>query len=815
MEVIIHGTKDGARIFYQTQNVPYSVFKDLRRTSNEDPKGAFAYSIKFIPLGCTYTKYVIVWDVLRGSMGYVAFSICLLNGEKLSGNDILLLIDQISEKYCLEYINENNLDGKKENWSFIDDIINQYKSKLHSISSDDFEDFKSGINEPAFIYYSDILELQKLIGAPFQDKYQDFEQVYFVAKELEYTPQNPLNALRHDTESNLTGKIDFENPPFRLKEFHGSGKYGNSIEIWANGRRRNNKDVIKKNDDIKIKISKNKYYKEIIEEGKLQDENILQFISIDEDNKKLLVKNDITLPAIKKTIHVDIKDSKGISLHDAELICSNNVFQSKPDLNNNTITFEGEELKEKCTLTAKKGNSISQTVTFIPEKQTGDVVLVLEEHLTVNFYAREHQNNQDVINNIEVRIKGLKIHPRDNVIEFIGDEINKTWRISISHNYYNTYSFDFCPAKDDNPKYIILKRSTGEKPQNQHGESERLKKPYILRKSVLIALAGLIFLIIISIGLYLSLFSSKSGPTEPQTANTQEITEYIEGIDLKLDKLNQYQQLYCKKIATVPEESHKSIWQKIFSYSSKEELPKEASQPDYCPKIANAIALRKAINSGKIDELKDKQYSEAQDSFKKAVGDIDDKFKSKIGEVMNDYSVSTMNLNAIADFISNLQKLLQIRDKLKMQTKDDLVNAKITAEGVSFEIDSIRNNIIDEINYKISNDKTKPVSKTENETNKVSKPKTETDPNKKAQSQKNSLNHPNTLEKEFWELVNSGNETKQSYKDLLSKYKTQGGDIINYLNKICKNSDSFKKFKDIDKRVRLEAKTLTVIDINQ
>ena len=71
-----------------------------------------------------------------------------------------------------------------------------------------------------------------------------------------------------------------------------------------------------------------------------------------------------------------------------------------------------------------------------------------------------------------------------------------------------------------------------------------------------------------------------------------------------------------------------------------------------------------------------------------------------------------------------------------------------------------------------------------------------------------------TLDTEFWVLVNSGNAKMDSYSKLLKKHNNKGGDIIAYLNKICKNSPSFKKFIDIPEMDRKSAKTLTEIDIN-
>jgi hypothetical protein len=78
----------------------------------------------------------------------------------------------------------------------------------------------------------------------------------------------------------------------------------------------------------------------------------------------------------------------------------------------------------------------------------------------------------------------------------------------------------------------------------------------------------------------------------------------------------------------------------------------------------------------------------------------------------------------------------------------------------------------------------------------------------------------NELRITFWRLVNSGNDNKESYDGLTRKYtrnnKLTGENkaILSYLKKICKDSESFRKFKSLPKHDRITATKLSDISID-
>jgi hypothetical protein len=219
MDIIVHGTKGGRKIFTPKKiSGLLDVTADGAKTS---AIGQEAYAVRFTADNTIFSKYRIVRDV-RGDKrtGFVGFSLFLPNNKKLSGTEVITLLDKVSEKYCNSYIVNNNLDEIKEDWTFFDNIAKEYNNKLQPNN----EEALSGLKDDAFIYFKDTDELKRYFDVPFQEEYGDYRQVLFIDKRLENAPENPLNALRHDANANLTGKIDLKNEYYYLNNYdHSKG----------------------------------------------------------------------------------------------------------------------------------------------------------------------------------------------------------------------------------------------------------------------------------------------------------------------------------------------------------------------------------------------------------------------------------------------------------------------------------------------------------------------------------------------------------------------------------------------------------------
>ena len=267
MEIVIHGTKGGRKIF-----TPKKI-SGLLDVNADSPKvtaiGQQAYALRFIEKSTIFSKYKIIRDV-RGDKrtGFVAFSLFLPKNKKLSGIDIITLLDKVSEEYYETYIKDDNLEYVNENWDFLEPILEEYKSKPRTVSFDDIDKLDSGSKDDAFIYYKNADELKSYFEEPFQEEFGDFRQVLFVSEKLKGKPEDSLNALRH-SDKNLTGEIDLENPKYKLL-FNSQAKGGVLINVKVNGVIRSNKTKIRRKNELEITWKKN-YYKSEIQCGKWQE----------------------------------------------------------------------------------------------------------------------------------------------------------------------------------------------------------------------------------------------------------------------------------------------------------------------------------------------------------------------------------------------------------------------------------------------------------------------------------------------------------------------------------------------------------------
>ena len=180
MKLAIHGTNDGYRIMYTNdEGFARLIARDIRKGARGDEQlGSTAYALVFINAGCVYLKYVIVKDSLRSfATGTIAFSLLIERNEKINPKDIYNLLNELYRAYAERYIKNNYLNlGQntlvREDWSFVDRILKEYKSMPEQSPIDAL---KSGNNQPAIVYYEDEEELLRYFAKPYQPQYADYQ----------------------------------------------------------------------------------------------------------------------------------------------------------------------------------------------------------------------------------------------------------------------------------------------------------------------------------------------------------------------------------------------------------------------------------------------------------------------------------------------------------------------------------------------------------------------------------------------------------------------------------------------------------------
>ena len=833
MKIVIHGTNGGYHNFTTEKEKMIDARPDFNKVGSI---GQQAYSINYNDNCIVFSKYKIIRDVVGDKRtGNVAFSIVIPHTKKLSGIDILAMLDKLSSDFCSKHIVNDNLDNFREDWAWVSEIKNKYENNLKY--NDDL--LLGGSEDPAFLFYDSNELLEKYFDLPYHEEYCAYKQIFFVEKNLEGKPENPLNALRHDPSANLTGKIDLENPKYKLI-YNQQARGGVKIEVKVNGSLRYSKSKIKKKEDLQIIWSK-QFCETKVKSGKWYEIGS-EFLEINDIEKTITVK-EIDIHPITYTLSIHTKDRFSKPITDAAITLKIGNYSPGRNAINNTIKITEEELQNKCYIIAQKDNLISPKREIKLEDTKGSISLILSEHKKVKFYVKDENG---LVNNYNIQISNKEDQPKDGDVVFIGDEIEKTWEIFVSHRDYETERFNYCPAKDDNPKYVILKKKTfsgqGQSPNrkkyyikidekkgkrsykgshineyeykhpqfecdskygykferweffenkpydNYDGYYEAIFKGLWYRKVPKLAwIFGIIAIVASTVFLLVNSDGSDSNSNIVNAEINNKVNSYIEGIELNLDTLKEYKRKYCDSTSIIQSNvKEKSFWQKIWIFGSDDNgnsTSESSVIPDFCSKIDNAIAIRTAINHGKIDDLKGKVFSESQQNFINSIDSIDDKYKKQIGDTLNVPKVSLMNLDQVAKLIKTTQSDLREKEKLIQKENEPVKNTNQDKQNEQKIKDQQKNN-------------------TQNQQN--------------SQTQKQQSNS-NSLEKEFWALVKKPDLKKEDFDNLFKK-TGWNNDYKNFYNNYLSKSKStankygFDKFAKVTVFDRAEAKTLTELE---
>lgn len=483
MEILIQGTKGGWKLLYPTaltSEAMYRFASDARRTDSKGNIRWQFYSIAFGGQGCVFSKYVGVRDVLRQFGGYLAFSVNIPNSKKMSGNDIKLLLDELAGRYCNDYVVSGNLGGEvHEDWTFVKAVESQYESRLRQVQFRDMVSEQSGAGEPAFIYYDNDVELYKLLDSPYQDEYSPFKQVLLLERGYENSPESPLNAIRHDSQANLTGKIDIENPWFKLVLRQDVSNSGVDVEVRSNGKKKYDEDKIYRKEKLTITYSK-RYSNSLILEGKITDAELQPYLDIDEDNRRVIVKRNVDLKSASKKVVIVVTDLKGKPVEDVEVMVKTQGVNpmKKSSEGDGSFVFIREELGETFFVTANK-NGLSGSKTFVPSQIDENVIsLIIQKRKVINITVKD-DNDGSVLYDCDIKVveKKSRVEKKatakdKSAYEFLGDEIDGNYLITISKYGYEPKTVDFCPENEDNSSvYYELKKK--EKKINTIGSKQR------------------------------------------------------------------------------------------------------------------------------------------------------------------------------------------------------------------------------------------------------------------------------------------------------------------------------------------------------
>jgi hypothetical protein len=422
-------------------------------------------------------------------------------------------------------------------------------------------------------------------------------------------------------------KVDLRNERYYLQNYNRS----RGLSITSNGiprsdRRKDN--VIRAKEKVEIKYTK-EYHKSIEETGTLSNPSpgISKYLDI--NGSKIIIKWDklsSDLKPFEKTLTFNVYDWKKRIVSHAEITCHNNNNEQRAVVNNK-ITFSGDDLGKRWRVSARNDNFYSDARLIDFDKDCPDTSSSVDINLDkFKLKIVGHEEN----------LNGNEITDAINVdkTEFIGSEIERTHKISVSSRRFESHSFEYCPSRDENPIHIPLQKkhhsyggitySHSVHPDNR-GKLKVGKKESGYKKRVLFAgiIVGLIAIAVL--GAYY--FIENDRFEENQSAqnsqlDTKYIQAYILGDSLILDTLKYY----------------------------KETLGSE--QTTIISSLDTAIKKRAFVDNWNLPELKKFFYYPQQEKFKKVIFKIDSPEYKKVEAKLTD--VSSWSLAKIADTISAL-----------------------------------------------------------------------------------------------------------------------------------------------------------------
>ncbi|KFC59188.1 hypothetical protein FEM08_20490 [Flavobacterium gilvum] len=688
--------------------------------NNDNSLGQSAFSIAFTANGTVYTKYTIVKDTQRSNaLGIIAFSLFLNYNKILKGEEIISLLGELSKKYSNNYIKNNYLNrGEKtlirEDWDFVNALLTEYKEQVKIQKNEELE---SGNKDAAFIYYKNEDELKEYFNKPFQEEYSDYKQVLFISIDLKDNLKNPLNVLSNSGEE--LKDIDLKNEYYYLDNYSRS----KGVSIIADGKERTdvkNNNCIRAKWQVEIKYSKEeRCFWPIQAKGTLSnpDSEIYKYLEL--KNNQISIKYDaFNTPEPKvKTISIEIKDRKGNYIDEADIQIGTKPYE-KIGGHQYECTFSGEDLIKRWDISVKKG-VFSGNIDLLPENQIGNIVLVIQEHINATFLVKD---DKGLVFDYNIQIKNQQgdLFSNSKEPEFIGEDIDKLYDITILSNKHESKSFPYCPAKDENPKDIKLinkqlieypndkgfeliinnkfgKRSFKNKPIGKYEKNkpefgcdpnfgykfiewkyqEQSSKDYdgyyeaIFKKMWynkipkwcwIVSSIAAVFIIVFTLIYKLSYSDNPQSHYEFPV----HMQKYVQGDSLFLDTLNIYKQDLEHQNPGVIEKK-RGLFDWFMGRKKENDSTEYNDWKENIKSIEDAINKRNLINDKEFKKLLKLDYSLEQQNLEIAIQKIDSTKYNEIRKNLGD--VSNKTLSEIADAINDILKP-------KESLKDEELNVK-------------------------------------------------------------------------------------------------------------------------------------------
>lgn len=765
MEIIIYGIKEGFRVLYRTDGASLSWVYDAR-VENPDKAsiGQSAYAVASVNDGFTFTKYLITKNLAYNgtetyaTVGNVAFLLYLSKNEKMSGAEIHTLLDNLSEEFAVHYIHDGQMgkltpDGKieeeKENWDFVAHVIAPYESLVSQRTPEEAVAMSAGTQEPAYFYYTSNNQLEYCMEQHWP-YYQHYRQVFFVSSDLKDLPSNPLRSLRHDNTQNLTPTSPTPND-----------EAGTPTKTTENPSIIENESA--KPEVVKLPVNK---------------------------------KNEVTLS-------LTVVDEMGNAVPEVSLVRISEQGETEMTFRSGMISFEGAEMEDLWMVMTANGNMISDT--FKPSDYTDQVlpsvVLRLHKRKVVTFKVIDAKKSNTELENVTIRItyNGNTEVLEGNQRIFEADELKRHFQLSIACDGYAEQFSLFSPETCND--IFVVKMEKEIQPGKTKGSST--ENPFTgggyVKTNPKIGLKILVsFLLVAVIGgiVALSIFFFGNRESKiPPYISSERVQLYLNDNSLNINILSIYLDS-CKDAETI-----------LLTEATPETKQQAQKYVDLQEQLDCAITWRNAVDGGDI-ALAQNNYFPQDSSLYFVLKSINHSEIEDISGALKDPAAHTSDLTIpqVGTFIINVSKFLEIK-RIYEQVSKDSTTADSTYKRLLQRIDNLQlsdlalvSNVRTPICQRlgISVESARPVEQTPAATPAVpttqptkptSQPRTETE----------------QFQADFWNLVHSGSNDFEAYKDLRNKakkLKTVSIDNcpeLNYLHSMTENMKNpiWQRFKTL------------------
>lgn len=535
MKIFIQARKDGYNVLYPkpTPQEFFNFGSDIQRIDAQTQPCCYGkgfYSLAFSSSGCILSKYLIGYDVPRGAIGYIAFSVFIPQDKTLSGQDVKALLDDLVRTYIQNYSPNFYFDNKRnEDWNLFADIADGFDSHLKQLSDEDVESVASSSETPAFVFYRTEEELSSYLNNPYQSEYYPYQQVYFVDKKYEGQKDSPLSIVKINPQANLTGRIDLDNPKFRIEFESSLTQNVNRIRVEVNNgaywRQIFNKNKIRRKDVIRVSWSKECYEPKTLT-GTLDELSDTNCININTDNKTVYI-NDIDLKPVKKSIKITVNDPNGQSIPKPSIACYNSDNERRI-VDNGIITFVGKDTRCEWTISAKFGK-MSGLARIIPINSPDCFPVTVHEKVSIEVSVID-ADTKEPVNGFEIWTKHSGGFSKVRNIDFIDNEIDQEAHISVRCKGYIQGDFEFKPRSYISYSKVIFGLS---KKAGPGGEiAFWIKKHFMVITSICIAIIlGILALFI------LQHHNTDETSTKYYLWPTERVEAYLKGDSLILNHL--------------------------------------------------------------------------------------------------------------------------------------------------------------------------------------------------------------------------------------------------------------------------------------